>query len=439
MTNNRANDPRRNSRAARLRKLERAQYATASGRGDSSASVKGNKKTATPKQSPQLGAGKTGTSKGGTNKTSDVAAKSSKRPTVPGARKVSLSRLTLSPKRPTTTGLTVPVQRAVDHCRVIVDGEAKPGEFTMLAARREVEEIDKGFVWLSLNQPDEFQMDRVAEEFGIHPLIVEDVIVAHQRPKIERYDDQLFFVVRDVHYVEEEQVTNTREIINTGEVQMIIGHDFIITIRHNSEPIDPLGYLAEDPDLRDMGPIALAWKIADLMVDEYARIAQLLSEEVDLLEEEVFTPGRPMDIEHIYMYKREIVEMRHATEPLLPALKALTNDHKDKVNKLLRSYFRDVLDHAITATQRVEGFDSRLTSLIDASVAKTTLQQNQDMRTISAVVGMAAVPTLIAGIYGMNFDNMPELHMHYGYPATLLVILLAVLSMYAWFKKNHWL
>ena len=131
--------------------------------------------------------------------------------------------------------------------------------------------------------------------------------------------------------------------------------------------------------------------------------------------------------------------MRHATEPLIPALKALSTDHKDKVNKLLRSYFRDALDHAITATQRIEGFDSRLTSLIDASVAKITLQQNQDMRTISAVVGMAAVPTLIAGIYGMNFDNMPELHMQYGYPLTLLGILLAVLLMYAWFKKNHWL
>ena len=184
------------------------------------------------------------------------------------------------------------MQRAVDHCRVIVDGEAKTGEYTMLAARREVEEMGRGFVWLSLNQPDEFQMNRVAEEFDIHPLIVEDVIVAHQRPKIERYDDQLFFVVRDVHYVEEEQVTNTREIISTGEVQMIIGHDFIVTIRHNSEPIEPLQYLASEPELRDMGPIALAWKVATSWWTN-TPVSRSCSAKKYLLEEEVFTPVAP--------------------------------------------------------------------------------------------------------------------------------------------------
>ena len=162
-------------------------------------------------------------------------------------------------------------------------------------------------------------------------------------------------------------------------------------------------------------------------------------QDVDELENEVFTPRRTINIDKIYTYKREILEMRHAIDPLAPALRNGLTSNKDFMRKVLRTYFRDVQDNSTIVSDRLSGFDERLTSLLDASVAKITMQQNSDMRTISAVVGMAAVPTLIAGIYGMNFEHMPELGSRYGYPAALLVMLLAISAMWWWFRKNNWL
>ena len=165
----------------------------------------------------------------------------------------------------------------------------------------------------------------------------------------------------------------------------------------------------------------------------------LLEQEVDALEEEVFTPGVDINVDKIYLFKREVLEMRHATDPLAPALNALIKDHKDLIPKQIRSYFRDVLDAELQVKDRIGGFDQRLSALIDASVAKVTLQQNKDMRTISAVVGLAAVPTLIAGIYGMNFDNMPELDTEYGYYVVLVVMFLIMAGLVWWFRRNNWL
>lgn len=335
--------------------------------------------------------------------------------------------------------LRVPVERAIDHCRVFVGGRRLPGEFTPGSALAETSGRGEGFVWLGLQGPDEDQMQKIAAQFGIHELIVEDVVSAHQRPKVERYDDQLFIVVRSVTYADKETVSNTRQIIETGEVQMVLGPDFIITIRHGTVLPRLDLRLEEDPELCAMGPSAMVWAVADHLVEEYGRISTLLSEEVDRLEEEVFTPGSRFNIEQIYTLKREILEMRHAIAPLVPALRSLTTDNKDLLGKQLRSYFRDVMDNGSIAADQVAGFDERLSSLIDASVAKITLQQNSDMRTISAVVGMAAAPTLIAGIYGMNFDHMPELHWEYGYYVVLGVIVLIVGLLWWWFRRKNWL
>ena len=333
--------------------------------------------------------------------------------------------------------LTVPVERAIDHCRVFKDGVRLPGEYIPSSALSEVREHGSGFVWLGLREPDAHQMERVAEKFGIHPLIVEDAVTAHQRPKVERYDDQLFMVVRSVKFRAE--ASETREIISTGEVQMLVGPDFIITVRHGAELPELSGAFEENPELIALGPAALAWGVADHLVDEYGRIAALLEQEVDDLEEEVFTPGSRFNIEQIYMYKREILEMRHSTDPLAPALRSLIADNRDILGKQLRSYFRDVLDHEMQVRDQIGGYDERLSALIDASVAKITMQQNTDMRTISAVVGMAAAPTLIAGIYGMNFVNMPELEWEYGYFVVLGFIAFIVALMFWWFRRNNWL
>ncbi|MGD7001335.1 magnesium/cobalt transporter CorA [Corynebacterium halotolerans] len=334
----------------------------------------------------------------------------------------------------------VPVERVIEQCRVYIDGVQRRGQYSHSSALRELEKYGgDGFVWLSLKEPGEEHMLKIAAEFNVDELIVEDAVAAHQRPKLERYDEQLFMVIRSVRYSDEAEVTDRRQIIDTAEVQMLMGRNFIITIRHGTDLPDPQLKIADDPQLRAAGPSAVAWATADYLVDEYVRIAGLLELEVDRLEEEVFTPGSSFNIEQIYTLKREILEMRHAVDPLIPALRSLIQDNKDLFTKQLRSYFRDVLDHAMIAADRVDAYDERLSSLINAGVALVSLRQNRDMRTISAVVGMAAVPTLIAGVYGMNFDNMPELHAEYGYYITLVFMVLAVLMMFWWFRRNDWL
>ncbi|QRP98795.1 magnesium/cobalt transporter CorA [Corynebacterium sp. FDAARGOS 1242] len=338
-----------------------------------------------------------------------------------------------------SASFSVPAERAIEHCRVFVDGEALPGEYTPHSALQTVEEYGRGFVWVGLHEPLESQMTKVASEFRIHELIVEDVVQAHQRPKLERYDDQLFVVARSVNYRDHDEVTDKRQIISTGEVQMIIGDTFIITVRHSAK-LPNLAYVVQDEqDLVEQGPVAMAWKILDMMVDRYSEICRLIAIEVDELEEEVFTPNSLPNIDRIYMFKREILEMKHAIDPLSPALRAMNSDHKDLISKTIRSYLRDVNDHELVVKDQVAGFDERLTSLIDASVAKVTMQQNSDMRTISAVVGMWAAPTLVAGIYGMNFDVMPELHFAWGYFGALGLMVLVVAAMWWWFRRNHWL
>lgn len=341
--------------------------------------------------------------------------------------------------QPPTGGIPVPLERQIDFCRVFVDGKRQPGNVRMGHALEVVERYENAFVWLSLKEPSNEQMEKIAEIFDIEDLVVDDVVDAHQRPKIERHDEQLFMVVRSVSYRDDEEVADAREIISTGEVQMIVGEKFAITIRHGARLPDLTPKLEDEQELAVLGPTAVAWAVSDYLVDNYLKVTDLLEDDVDDLENEVFTPRRTINIDKIYTYKREILEMRHAIDPLAPALRNGLNNNKDLLRKALRTYFRDVQDNATIVSDRLSGFDERLTSLLDASVAKVTMQQNSDMRTISAVVGMAAVPTLVAGIYGMNFENMPELGWRYGYPVALLVMLAAISAMWWWFRKNHWL
>lgn len=346
---------------------------------------------------------------------------------------------TKKPEPPSRRYPPVPIERSVDFCRVFIDGKRMPGNKRIGDALEIVQQHDNAFVWLSLKAPSDQQMEKIAAIFDLDDLVVDDIIDAHQRPKVDRYDEQLFMVVRSVHYRDDEEVADAREIISTGEVQVVTGEKFAMTIRHNAPLPDLTGKLEEEEELAVLGPSAVAWAVADYLVDNYLKVADYLSQDVDELENEVFTPRRQINIDKIYNYKREILEMRHAIDPLAPALRNGLNNNKDVLRKALRTYFRDVQDNATIVSDRLSGFDERLTSLLDASVAKVTMQQNSDMRTISAVVGMAAVPTLIAGIYGMNFEDMPELGWRYGYPAALLVMLAAISAMWWWFRKNHWL
>lgn len=343
------------------------------------------------------------------------------------------------------TNIHVPVARAMVDCGVYCDGTRLAGKYTHAAALNKVRELQaedrKAFVWIGLHEPDEFQMEAVANVFGLHELAVEDAVHAHQRPKLERYDKTLFLVLKTVNYVAHESVANAREIVETGEIMIFVGHDFVVTVRHGEH-----GGLASvrkkmdaSPSNLRLGPYAVLHAIADHVVDNYLDITDLVEHDIDSMEENVFSPAQATNIENIYLLKREMVELRRSVGPLTLALQRLGTDHNDLISVEVRRYLRDVLDHNVQASDRITSYDEMLSSLVQAALGKVAMQQNVDMRKISAYVAIAAVPTMIAGIYGMNFEHMPELKEVWGYPAVLTLMVAICGFLYVTFRRNHWL
>ncbi len=346
---------------------------------------------------------------------------------------------------PEARSIHVPVARAMVDCGVYADGTRLPGKYTHAAALNKVRELEKegkeAFVWIGLHEPDEHQMMAVADVFGLHELAVEDAVHAHQRPKLERYDKTLFLVLKTVNYVEHASVVNAREIVETGEIMIFVGADFVVTVRHGEH-----GALAgvrktldASPATLKLGPYAVMHAIADHVVDSYLDVTDLVETDIDAMEEDIFSPRTHTNIECIYLLKREVVELRRAVNPLTLALQRLGTDHNDLISIEVRRYMRDVLDHNIQASDRITSYDEMLSSLVQAALGKVAMQQNVDMRKISAWVAIAAVPTALAGIYGMNFEHMPELHWAWGYPAVLVLMLCVCLLLYRTFRRNSWL
>lgn len=346
---------------------------------------------------------------------------------------------------PDPSDIHVPVSRAMVDCGVYCEGRRLPGKFTHAGALEKVRELEadgrSAYVWIGLHEPDDRQMQAVAQVFGLHELAVEDAVHAHQRPKLERYDDTLFLVLKTVNYVEHSSVSNAREIVETGEIMIFVGADFVVTVRHGdfSGLAGVRKHIDANPTRCALGPHAVMHAIADHVVDAYLDVTDLVETDIDALEVNVFSPGSTTQIEHIYLMKREVVELRRAVSPLAQDLELLMSEHRDLVSKEVRRYMRDVLDHAIKAADRIAGYDEVLSSLVQAAVGKVSMQQNTDMRKISAWVAIAAVPTAVAGIYGMNFEHMPELDWKLGYPAVLLVMITACTLLYRTFRHNKWL
>jgi magnesium transporter len=359
----------------------------------------------------------------------------------PSLRPVARNR----PAGPDAKRIHVPVARAMVDCGVYVDGKRLPGTYTHAAALTRVRELERegkpAFVWIGLHEPDHHQMQAVADVFGLHELAVEDAVHAHQRPKLERYDQTLFLVLKTVNYVEHESVAKAREIVETGEIMIFVGSDFVVTVRHGEH-----GGLAgvrkrmdASPAILKLGPYGVMHAIADHVVDSYLDVTDLIETDIDAMEEDIFSPRTTTNIECIYLLKREVVELRRAVAPLTLALARLGTDHNDLISIEVRRYMRDVLDHNVQAADRITTYDELLSSLVQAALGKVAMQQNVDMRKISAWVAIAAVPTAVAGIYGMNFTHMPELQWTWGYPAVLTVMLIACGLLYRTFRRNHWL
>ncbi|MCF6387184.1 magnesium/cobalt transporter CorA [Mycobacterium sp. MBM] len=350
-----------------------------------------------------------------------------------------------NPYEPDASGIHVPVSQSVVDCGVYCEGTRLPGKYTHAAALDKVHEIESqgrtAFVWIGLHEPDERQMQAVADVFGLHELAVEDAVHAHQRPKLERYDNTLFLVLKTVKYVEHESMANAREIVETGEIMIFVGPDFVVTVRHGEHGglAGVRKRLEATPAHLKLGPYSVMHAIADGIVDTYLEVTESIETDIDSMEEDIFSPHSQTNIESIYLLKREIVELRRAVSPLATDLQRIGTDHDDIINVEIRRYMRDVLDHTIKASERIASYDDMLSSLVQAALGKVAMQQNVDMRKISAWVAIAAVPTAMAGIYGMNFEHMPELKATWGYPVVLLVMLTVCMLLYRTFRHNHWL
>ncbi|MFJ8433437.1 magnesium and cobalt transport protein CorA [Kitasatospora sp. NPDC094019] len=324
------------------------------------------------------------------------------------------------------------------HCAIYRDGRpvATPaGPAGSLAAAREAGR--GGFVWIGLFEPTAEELDQVSDEFGLHPLAVEDAVGAHQRPKVEVYQDSLFVALKTLgHHPGGHAVTS-------GEVMLFVGEDFVMTVRHGADT--PLGdlraELEEQPEVLRYGPSAVLHSVCDAVVDGYVDVVVGLQADLDELEADVFAPGRVgRDVaSRIYGYKRQLVTVRRATGPLAEPMMRLERGGVPYVRAEALPYLRDVSDHLARANDQVEGMDRLLSDILAANLAQVSVQQNNDMRKISAWAALAAVPTMIAGVYGMNFDHMPELHQPWGYPAAVSLMVVVCVLLHRVFKRSGWL
>jgi magnesium transporter len=330
---------------------------------------------------------------------------------------------------------------SIVDCALYVEGVREPDEWDYPAALTAARRRPRSFVWLGLHEPGADEFAEIANTFGLHVLAVEDAIKSFQRPKIERYGDMTFASVRTTRYVEHLELTESSEVVETGSVAMFLGEHFVITVRHGTHgELAPVRALLESkPELLGHGPWSVAHAIYDRIVDSYVDCAAAVEVDLDVLEESVFGRGAPGDIQRIYQLKRELVEFRRAVVPLQRPVDALVAGRLPEVPKEIRRYFRDVSDHLTRTVEQVQSFDELLNSILQARLAQVTVEQNDDMRKIAAWAGIAAVWTSVAGIYGMNFEVIPELKWKYGYPTVIGLCVLASLVLYRFFRRNRWL
>ncbi|WP_206440264.1 magnesium and cobalt transport protein CorA [Streptomyces scabichelini] len=314
---------------------------------------------------------------------------------------------------------------------------------------RELREQPEGMAWIGLARPTESEILSLAAEFDLHPLAVEDAMEAHQRPKLERYGETLFVVLRAARYLD------APEEVDFGELHVFVGPDFLITVRHGAAPdlSAVRRRMEESPELLKLGPEAVLYAVLDAVVDGYAPVVSGVQNDIDEIETEVFG-GDPWVSRRIYELSREMVEFQRATRPLVGMLHSLMAGFaKYGTDEELQRYLRDVADHVTHTSERVDGFRQALTDILTVNATLVTQQQNAEMRAlaeagfeqneeikkISSWAAILFAPTLVGTIYGMNFDHMPELHWALGYPFAIVLMAVVCTSLYVIFKRRDWL
>lgn len=306
----------------------------------------------------------------------------------------------------------------------------------------------QGLAWIGLYEPTEEELSSVAEAFELHPLAVEDAIKAHQRPKLERYAETLFVVLRSARYIDES------ETVEFGEIHVFVGPDFVVTVRHGrASTLDRVRKRLESmPELLRRGPEAILYAIMDQVVDDYAPVVAGLENDIDEIETEVFG-GNAGVSRRIYELSREVIEFQRGTAPLAGMLSNLTEDSAERLDPEVRRYLRDVHDHAIRTIEQAAGFRELLNNILSVNLtlvgltqneevkalSEAAIEQNDQVKRISAWAAILFAPTLVGTVYGMNFDYMPELHWIFGYPFALMLMLAVSVSLYVVFKRRGWL
>jgi magnesium transporter len=342
-----------------------------------------------------------------------------------------------------------PVRESIVDSAIYVGGDRVSSPDGLVETYRELHELGNAMAWIGLYRPNRQDLTSVAREFELHELAVEDAILAHQRPKIERYDETLFVVLRAARYLDD------REEVEFGEVHLFVGSDFVVTVRHSEAP--DLGAvrrrLESTPDLLQLGPEAVLYAVMDRVVDGYLPVVAGLANDIDEIETEVFD-GDPDVSRRIYQLTREVIEFQRAAEPLRRVFSSLTAGFdKYRTDEELRRYLRDVEDHIISVVEQLRSFRELLRDMLTVNATLVAQEQNEEMRRlsvaghaqneevkrISAWAAILFAPTVVGGIYGMNFDVMPELHWAAGYPMALLLMLAVSVGLFLAFKHRGWL
>jgi magnesium transporter len=319
------------------------------------------------------------------------------------------------------------------------DGVRCPAPEDLGAIRDECRGDDGAIAWIGLYRPDAAEFAEVAREFDLHELAVEDAVKAHQRPKLERYGDAIFLVLRPARYVE------SNDTVEFGEVHVFAGPGFVITIRHSEAP--DLGLVRRKlegrPDLLQRGPVAIVHAILDRVVDDYEPVVAGLENDVDEIEDDVFD-GSAAASRRIYQITREVIEFQRATKPLVTILDRLID--APHVGEEESRYLRDVHDHALRVQEQAAAFRELLANILSVNLTLETkalsvaaIEQNEEVKKISAWAAILFAPTLVGTIYGMNFDHMPELHWELGYPLALALMVTTSVTLYLTFKRRGWI
>ncbi|HEX7299774.1 MAG TPA: magnesium and cobalt transport protein CorA [Solirubrobacteraceae bacterium] len=329
------------------------------------------------------------------------------------------------------------IRSAVVDCGVYDAGARLGGHIELASALGKADSCQDGFVWIGLHDPSPGVVEAVGEHFRLHPLAVEDAVHGHERAKLELYgSDTLFVVLKTARYVDSE------ELIEIGEVMVFVGPRFVVTVRHGEgSPLHDVRLdLEAHPDLLGIGPSSVLYAIADRIVDDYVAVIDGIAVDIEEVEAEVFSGALSNPAERIYRLKREVLGFRRAAGALVGPMQRLSSKQAGlPIDPRTGEYFRDVYDHLVRDVERIAGFDDLLTNALQANIAQITLRDNRDMRRISAWVAVIAVPTMVFGLYGMNFKHMPELGWTYGYPAVVAAVLVVCALLYRRFKRAGWL